>query len=258
MLTVLIPTFNEEKNIRQCIEGIKWADEILIADSFSTDKTLEIAGQYPNVRIIQREYHYSTSQKNWAIPQAKNDWILIVDADERVSPELAEEIKEIVKGEFKEDTPVAYWIRRENFYLGKRIKFCGWQNDKVIRLFRKGKAIYEDKFVHGEMIIDGKVGILKNSLKHYTIENISEHLKKIERYSTWKAMEKNKRGRTSGISVIAGKTFFKFFRDYFLRLGFLDGIYGFILCGISAFSEFITYSKLWKMHKDEKISRNTD
>jgi len=248
-ITVIIPVFNEEKNIRSCIEGVKWADEILIADSFSTDRTLEIARSYPNVKIIQRQYHYSTSQKNWAIPQAKYEWILIVDSDERVTEKLACEIKSIVRKDFHERDIVAYWIKRVNYFLGKRIRFSGWQNDAVIRLFRNGKAVYEDKFVHGEMMVDGPVGMLKNPLQHYTIKTIDQYFSKVMRYTTWKAQDKLRRGKQVNGAVIVVRTFFSFFRNYVIKLGFLDGIYGLILCGLSAFTEFTKFCKLWEMKK---------
>lgn len=248
-VSVLIPAFNEEANIASCIEGVKWADEIVVADSFSTDKTREIALLIPKTRVIQRKYNYSASQKNWAIPQLKGEWILILDADERVTPGLCKEIREIVNRPFKEGDPVAYWIRRKSFYLGKEIKFCGWQNDKVIRLFKKGKAVYEDKFVHAEMIVEGPVGILKNYLKHYTVTSISQHLAKILKYTTWKAAERARKGRKTSAFDILLRTFFKFFRDYILKLGILDGTRGVVVCGFSAFSEFITGCKLWEINR---------
>jgi len=248
-ITVIVPTFNEEQNIRACIEGVKWADEILIADSFSTDRTLEIAKEYPNVRIIRREYRYSTSQKNWAIPQAKHEWILIVDSDERVTEKLAREIKSVVRQDFHEKKPSAYWIKRVNYFLGKRIRFSGWQNDAVIRLFRKGKAVYEDKFVHGEMLVDGLVGMLKNPLHHYTIRTIDQYFSKVMRYTTWKAQDKLRMGKQVNGAVIVVRTFFSFFRNYVIKFGFLDGIHGLILCGLSAFTEFTKFCKLWEMKK---------
>ncbi|MFW6135028.1 MAG: glycosyltransferase family 2 protein [Elusimicrobiota bacterium] len=248
-ISAIIPVYNEEDNILDCINSVQWADEILVADSFSTDKTLEIVKNIPKTRIIQREYKYSTSQKNWAIPQAKYDWILIVDADERVPKELSKEIKNAVNSNGHQDLIVAFRIRRNNYFLGKKIRYSGWQNDNVIRLFKKENARYEDKYVHGKLIVDGKTGELKNRLEHYTIKTINEYLNKIEKYTTWHAMEKNKKRKKSNIIIILFRSAFKFIRDYIFRFGFLDGTYGFILCGLSAFSEFIKYSKLWNLRK---------
>jgi glycosyltransferase involved in cell wall biosynthesis len=243
-LTVIIPVFNEEINIGDCIERIRWADEILIVDSFSTDNTLEIVKKYDKTRIIQREYKYSTSQKNWAIPQAGNDWILLVDADERVSQELAEEIKNIIGTE--SDT-AAYRIKRQNYFLGKRMRYSGCQNDSVIRLFRKDLAKYEDKYVHGRLIVEGKIGMLNNPFSHYTVCNLEEYFEKMARYTTWAALEKLKKGKKVNGLIIAVRTILVFLRNYILRLGFLDGIHGFILCSLSAFSEYVRLCKLWEL-----------
>ncbi|MFC2061893.1 glycosyltransferase family 2 protein [Elusimicrobiota bacterium] len=252
-LTVLIPTYNEEKNIRGCIEGIEWADEILVVDAYSTDNTLKIVDEYPHVKIIQREYKYSTNQKNWAIPQSKNDWILIVDADERVSEELAGEIRDICDAEYAEDKPAAYRIMRDSFFLGKRIEYSGWQNDSVIRLFRKGKAEYEDKYVHGSLIVNGEIGELNSHFIHYTNRDLSDYLEKMKKYTTWYALEKYKKGKKAGIISIAFRTAHVFVKNYVLKLGFLDGIHGFILCGLSALSMFIKYSKLWELNNNKDL-----
>jgi glycosyltransferase involved in cell wall biosynthesis len=158
-LTAIIPTGNEEHNIREVLESVTFADEIMVVDSFSTDNTVAIAKEYTNF-ILQRDYKYSASQKNWAIPQATHDWILLVDADERVTPELQKEIKHILKNPPQHIT--GYWIYRMNHFMGERVKYSGWQNDKVIRLFRKDHCKYEDKMVHAEIVTDGEVGFLKN------------------------------------------------------------------------------------------------
>ncbi|MBN2406778.1 MAG: glycosyltransferase family 2 protein [Elusimicrobia bacterium] len=246
-LTVLIPVFNEEDNIKDCLEAVKWADEILVADSYSTDRTLDIAGAYPNVRIIQREYNYSTDQKNWAIPQASGSWVLIVDADERVPLELSDEIRAVTEDEGKPFE--AYSIRRDNFFLGRRMRFSGWQNDFVTRLFVKGKARYEDKYVHGSLIVDGRTGRLKNRLIHYSIKDIGSYLEKIDRYSSWKAREKLEKGKKVNPVILGARPVLTFLRDYIMRLGILDGIYGLVLCGLSAFSEFLKYAKLWELKR---------
>ena len=155
-ISALIPTFNEEHNIAEAIDSVSWADEILVVDSFSTDSTVEIA-KNKGAKVIQRTYEYSASQKNWAIPQASHDWVILIDADERITFNLKTEIINVVKNNLPY---CAFWIKRQNHFMGKKIRFSGWQGDKVIRLFRKDKCVYEDKNVHAEMICDGKVGIL--------------------------------------------------------------------------------------------------
>ena len=153
-LSVIIPVGNEIHNIKDVIESIDFADEILVVDSFSDDGTFEQANKLP-VKVIRRKYDYAASQKNWAIPQAKYDWILIIDADERVSTELKSEIIQILK--LPENKIAAYWIGRENYFMGKKVNYSGWQNDGVYRLFKKKLCKYENKYVHERLIIKGKV-----------------------------------------------------------------------------------------------------
>ena len=140
-ISAIIPVFNEEDHIIDAIESVSWADEIIVVDSFSTDKTLALA-QSKGVKILQRAYQYSASQKNWAIPQAKYDWVFILDADERVNDSLKEEILKLKK---ETTTYDAFWIPRQNHFMGKKVRFSGWQGDKVIRLLRKEVCQYEDK-----------------------------------------------------------------------------------------------------------------
>ncbi|HYU32286.1 MAG TPA: glycosyltransferase family 2 protein, partial [Thermoanaerobaculia bacterium] len=148
-ISAIITTFNEEQNIAGCIESLLWCDEILIVDSFSTDRTPEIAQGYEKVRFYQRTYFGSASQKNWAMDQVPNEWILIFDADERCTPALQKEIETLVAGAPKHE---AYTIRRRVWFLGKVIRFSGWQHDQVVRLVRRGSARYPNRRVHADMI----------------------------------------------------------------------------------------------------------
>ena len=148
-ISAIIPVFNEEDHIIAAIESLVWADEIIVVDSFSTDNTVALA-QSKGVKILQRDYEYSASQKNWAIPQASYDWVFILDADERVEDNLKKEIDKIKNSQTKND---AYWIPRQNHFMGKKIRFSGWQGDKVIRLFNRKKCHYEDKQVHAEIFV---------------------------------------------------------------------------------------------------------
>ena len=146
-ITAIVTTFNEEYNIKRCLDSIQWADEVLVIDSFSTDNTVSICEKM-GATVLQRKYKYAADQKNWAIPKAKNPWIILLDADEEASGALQDEIKELLRSKPKQ---TAYWIRRKNFFLGKYVRFCGWQNDQVIRLFRRDNHRYEDKMVHEEI-----------------------------------------------------------------------------------------------------------
>lgn len=241
-LTAIIPTGNEEHNIREVLESVSFADEIMVVDSYSTDNTVAIAKEYTDV-ILQREYKYSASQKNWAIPQASHQWILLVDADERVTPKLATEIKEILKHPPKDK--VAFWIYRMNHFMGKRVKYSGWQNDKVIRLFKRDHCRYEDKMVHAEIIADGAVGFLKNKFYHNTYISLDHHIAKMNRYAAWQARDYDKKvNRLNGFHLII-KPLWGFFKHYVVQMGFRDGIVGLVISYLHAYSIWMRYAKLW-------------
>lgn len=250
-LTALIPTGNEEHNIEGVIKSVSFADEVLIVDSFSKDKTVELASTFP-VKIIQREYGNSASQKNWAIPQAEHEWILLVDADERVTPELQAEILKILEQDGETD---AYWIYRQNYFMGRKLNYSGWQGDKVIRLFRKSKCRYEDKNVHAEVIVNGKTGYLKNKLDHFTYKDLGHLLYKSDRYTTWGAYDRVERTKkVTGFHLLL-KPLFTFFKKYFLQLGVLDGKVGFILAFHSGYYIFLRSLKMWRIKEGEEIPK---
>ena len=246
-ITAIIPTFNEEHNIAAAIDSVSWANEVIVVDSFSIDKTVDIAKE-KGVRLLQREYENSASQKNWTIPQATHSWIFLLDADERVSDKLKMEINELLS---KPDLKEAYWIRRSNYFMNKKVRFSGWQGDKVIRLFKRDKCKYQDKHVHSEIVCDGEVGFLKSKLEHYTFKNISHYLEKWDRYSSWSAQDHYNRGQKPSIFHFVFKPAFRFFRDYVLRLGFLDGLTGLIVCSLSSMGIFMRYLKLKQILKDK-------
>ncbi len=247
-ITAIIPTYNEEHNIEEAINSVQWADEILVVDSFSTDNTIALAKEL-GARVIQREYEHSASQKNWAIPQATHEWIFLLDADERVDEALQQEIQTILKKEKIEE--VAFWIKRRNFFMGTEIKYSGWQGDKVIRLFKRDECKYEDKSVHAEIICNGKVGMLQNKLIHYTFKDIFHYLEKWDRYTTMSAKDRAKRGERPNIYHFLVKPAFRFFQDYFLKLGILDGLTGYILCTLSSMSVFMRYLKVRQFNQDK-------
>jgi len=241
-LTVIVPTYNEEKNIEACLKSLTFADEIIVVDSFSTDKTKDIALKFTD-NFIEHEYVYSTKQKNWIIPKAKYKWILLVDADERVDEKLKNEILSVL-----ENAPTfdAYWIRRRNFISGREIKHGAWGRDKVIRLFKRDRCRYEDKEVHGEIIVDGKTGKLKNKLIHYTYNNVDEYISKLIRYSVWGANQRYKEGWKGSLINVIFQPPFIFFKNYILYLGFLDGIDGFIVEILNSYYVLLKYIRLWE------------
>ncbi|MBN1594115.1 MAG: glycosyltransferase family 2 protein [Candidatus Coatesbacteria bacterium] len=249
-LTAIIPTFNEEANIRDCLEQLRFADEILVVDSFSTDSTLDIAKEF-NARIIQREYNCSASQKNWAIPQAKHEWILLCDSDERVTAELRREIEEVLAGEQQH---VGYSIPRANYFLGKRIRHCGWspERDRNIRLFMRDKSRYEDKEVHADIICDGSVGKLHSPLMHHSFRTFEQYIAKMNRYTTWGAKDLINAGRKIGTFDLTFRPPMTFLKMYILQAGFLDGMRGFILCLASSFYTLSKYTKAWLMGRSSE------
>lgn len=247
-LTVIIPCKNERENIGPCIDSVRGiADEILIADSGSTDGTLDIVRAIGGCRIIQREYVHSADFKNWAIPQATHDWVLIVDADERITPPLSREIRGILN-----EAPCAYdafWIGRDNHYLGHRIKRCGWSHDGVIRLMRRDVCRYGSRWVHAEVdIAPDRVGRLQHRMLHFTTWSTDEYSEKLNRYAGWGARHFYDQGRRPSLLGLFFAAPFRFLQLYVLRLGFLDGAAGFQVCTYAAFYSFLKQAKLWEMH----------
>lgn len=252
-VTAIIPTYNEEKNIEAAIQSVLWADEVIVVDSFSTDKTLEIAGKYPEVTIYEHEYVNSATQKNWIIPQAKHEWIFLLDADEVASDELIQELKGVLKNPKEE---VAYWIPRINKYMGKWVRYSGWQNDAVIRLFKRDNCKYQDKHVHSEIETDGKVGRLKYKIRHDAYKDFAIILKKIDTYSSWKAYDRRRKTKKVTAFHLVVKPWFKFFKHYIMKLGFLDGRVGFIISALSAYDVFIRAVKMWRIEEGETFKQN--
>jgi glycosyltransferase involved in cell wall biosynthesis len=249
-LTVIIPTGNEILNLDDAVASVRWAGEILVVDSLSSDGTPERAREL-GLRVIQREYGNSASQKNWAIPQAQFPWVMILDADERVTPELAQEIIRFVRQPGQDR---ALRIYRLNHFMGRPIRHCGWQDDTVIRVFSRDHARYEDREVHADIIPDGPVRVAKGRLLHYTFRSFDQYMKKFDRYTSWAAGDRAKKTPRVGFIHLFGRPLARFIRQYFLKLGLLDGKAGFIICGLAAFSVFLKYAKLWERQQQAAAS----
>lgn len=244
-LTVLIPCKNERANIRECIRSAKQvADEILVADSLSTDNTLDLVRAEGGCRIIEREHVNFSDFKNWAIPQARCEWVLVLDADERITPQLAQEIKTLLANEPASDS---YDIRRTTFFLGKRIRFSGYQNDAVRRLFRRDECRYEEtRSVHEFLSTpSGKIGKLKGKLDHYTTIDLGHFCAKQNDYSSKMAADRFRNGKRPSYLRTLFYGPMRFAQLYVLRLGFLDGFAGLVVCGIGAYYAFLKDAKLW-------------
>ena len=246
-VTAVIPTYNEEINIKAAIESVRFAKEIIVIDSFSTDATVEIAKSM-GANVMQRKFDDFSTQKNFAIDKAQYDWIFVLDADERIAPELYKELVTNIKNPQAD----AYRIKRKNYFAGKRIRFSGWQTDTVVRLFNKNKARYNGKIVHEEIETTGKVQLLEHYLDHYTYRDYNHYLNKITHYAELKAKNLYENGKTTTIFHLLFLPVFRFFTHYFLRLGFLDGFQGFMIARIQAYGVFVRYNKLWLMNKKMK------
>jgi len=247
-ISILIPAGNEERNIVACIQSARWADEVVVVDSFSADRTVELARPLAD-RVLQHEYINSATQKNWAIPQMAHAWVLVLDADERITPELRDEILGVLDG--GAGGHCAFRIWRRNHFMGRPVRFCGWQNDSVVRLFRRDRSRYQDREVHADIECDGPVGKLRGKLLHYTFDSFDQYLKKFDRYTTWAAGDRAKRTRRVSWVHLAIRPAWRFFRQYVLKLGFLDGRAGLIICSLAAYSVFLKYAKLWERQEKE-------
>lgn len=245
-LTVIIPCKNEIANIRGCLHSArKVADELLIADSGSTDGTLEWVRSEADTRVIEREYVNSGNFKNWAIPQATHPWVLILDADERIPDRLAAEIREVLQSAAPAD---GYWLPRAGYFMGHRVRFSGWQNDRVLRLFRRDAGRYNGESDHAEVVVrTGRVGRLRNRLQHYTYWNYHDYFRRFERYATYQAERWYAEGRPVSRFKLFCNFPLRFLQLYLLRLGFLDGLVGLQICALTALYSFAKQACLWQL-----------
>ena len=228
-ITAIIPTLNEEIHIEDAIKSVNFADEIIVIDSFSKDKTLSIAKKM-NVKIIKRKFDDFSSQKNFAISQATHPWIYILDADERVSPEVELEILEAVKNP---KIFVGFYVRRSFYFCGRRVNYCGFQRDKVVRLFLKEHCQYKG-LVHERISTNGKLGFFKHKIDHFSYRNYDHYISKMNHYASIKALNLHKKGKKVSIYHVLIKPFVRFFIHYVIRLGFLDGFTGFLVAKTQA------------------------
>lgn len=248
-LTVIIPCKDELPNIDTCINSVVGlADELIVADSGSTDGTLELVQARGDCRVLEREYVNSANFKNWVIPQATHDWILVVDADERVTPELAAEIQRLKESGELERTPHdAFSIARRVFFLNQLVRYSGWQHDRVRRLFRKSCG-YETRRVHAELDVAWeKTGYLKSPFEHHTFRSLRHFNAKLERYALWSAEDLFAKGKRAGWVNLTLRPMFRFFKHYVVQLGFLDGRIGLIISSLLAFSVYQKFAALWEL-----------
>lgn len=251
-ISAVVTTYNEEHNIADCIESLLWCDEILVVDSFSTDRTPEIVRSFEKATLHQRTYYGSASQKNWAMGQVSYDWILIFDADERCTPELQAEIGAQVAGEKPAD---AYIIKRQVYFMDRVIRFSGWQHDRVVRVVRKGAGRYPNKRVHADMTVHGRVKVLRSPMLHFMIESFEQYLPRIVKYGFWGAAQGWKNDRHPGVVEVFGRTVWRFLRMYVFQFGFLDGMAGLVFCMLQAFGTYLKWGILWEWRANAKRGR---
>ncbi|MDP3024607.1 MAG: glycosyltransferase family 2 protein [candidate division Zixibacteria bacterium] len=244
-ISAIVITYNEEKNIQRCLESLSWADEIVVVDSFSQDRTKDIASSFTD-KIFDLGWQGFGKQKEIARTKASYDWVLSVDADEVVSEKLKEEIKSVIN---KNDSLDGYYIPRLSNFLGRWIKHSGWYPDYVLRLFRKDKARFDDSPVHEKLILDGKAGFLRNEIRHYTDPDISHYLSKMDKYTTLSAQKLLAEGKSATLFDLLLRPVAIFFKMYLFKSGFLDGWQGFLLACFSSFHVFVKYAKLWHLRK---------
>jgi glycosyltransferase involved in cell wall biosynthesis len=240
-LSVLVATLDEEGTLPTCLASVEFADEIVVVDSGSRDRTCEIARSY-GAKVLEHPFESHARQKNWGLAQLTNAWVLALDADERVTPELGGEIARVLGGNDK--GAKGYWISRDNYFLGRRIRGCGWQRDRVLRLFDRRSARYDERLVHERIELEGEVGALAHCLLHESCRDLSSWVAKTTRYATLGAEDAWARGRRARAIDLVMRPPARFLKQYFLQAGFRDGVEGGILCAVSAFGVFLKYARL--------------
>jgi glycosyltransferase involved in cell wall biosynthesis len=245
-ISVLLPTFNNENIVRACLESVKWADEILVVDSYSTDATLDICRQY-GARIIQHEYINSAKQKNWAVSQCKYEWILQIDTDEVLEDGLREEIENVVAGAPPEVH--AFRIPRKNYVLGHWMRYGGFYPDYQTRLFRRDKGRWVEREVHAYVVVPGEVRTLQHHIIHYGMPHISKQLRNLDRYTRYEADELRKQGKRFRWHHLLIHPWLIFLYRYLWLQGFREGWRGLILSAYLAMYDFLAHAKLWEMEE---------
>lgn len=244
-LSISLITYNEEKNIRRTLESVNWADEIVVVDSGSTDGTAAICREY-GAKVVHQDWLGFARQKNLAIDHTSGDWVLSLDADEPIEPELAQEIRNIITSPQPLD---GYRIPRKTFFLGKQIRHGGWYPDYNLRLFRKGRGRFEERVVHEAISVQGRIGNVEHAILHYAYPDLASYMDSINRYSSLAVDVMREKGINrfkAGWVNILFRPMLTFFHKYFLRFGFLDGKHGLVLNLFHSYYVFAKYAKAWE------------
>ncbi|MCH9032646.1 MAG: glycosyltransferase family 2 protein [candidate division Zixibacteria bacterium] len=243
-LSVIIITRNEERNIADCLQSVIWADEIVVVDSYSTDKTAQIAAEC-GAKVYQEEWRGFSKAKQSALDHSTSEWTLSLDADERITPELGAEIKR----EIAANTFQGFEIPRRTWFIRKFIRYSGWYPDYTLRLFKKANARFSESQIHERVVVDGAVGRLGGDILHYSYRSIEEYIARMNRYTTLAANELSEKGAHSYWFTPLVKAPAIFVKRYIMKIGFLDGWSGLELAALSAMYVFVKYLKLRELNK---------
>tara|TARA_Y100000588_G_scaffold387952_1_gene487017 strand:- start:89 stop:853 length:765 start_codon:yes stop_codon:yes gene_type:complete len=249
-ISVVIITKNEADHLAATLESVSWATDVVVVDSGSTDDTLEIARRYTD-RVLTRDWEGYGAQKNYATGLAAHDWVLSLDADEHVSQALAEEIRDVMS---RPSTLAGYRIPRTTRYLGRWIRSTDWYPDYQLRLYDRRVALWNSRYVHESVSVNGTIGTLRSEIRHYAYDNMSDHLSTINHYSTLAAkqmLDENRRARWTDLAIHPG---FAFARNYLLRGGFRDGLPGLIVSLMNSYYVFLKFAKLWEQNSSNHKS----
>jgi glycosyltransferase involved in cell wall biosynthesis len=244
-ISVYVLTFNNERTIERCLRSVRWADELVIVDSYSSDGTLKICRRFTD-QVYQRKWTNHQDQYQYAAELTANRWVMFVDADEEVPPELVREIKEELKANNGQWD--GYIAHRRTYYLGRWIKYGGWYPDYEIRLYDRNKGRWEGG-LHAKVKVAGRVNTLQNRYYHYTYRDISDQIKTIDKYSQVAAEDMLREGKKFTVAHMLLNPLFRFFKEYIFKRGFLDGIPGLVIIVSTMFYVFIKHAKLWERQK---------
>jgi glycosyltransferase involved in cell wall biosynthesis len=248
-LSVTVIALNQEANIGECLASVRFADEIVVVDTGSTDRTVELARTYTD-RVLQADWQGFGRTKNYALDQARGDWVFSLDTDERVPPALKDEILAVVAADGPLD---GYRVPRKNYFCGRWIRHLGWYPDYTLRLFRQGRGRFRDREVHEEVVVDGLVGTFKTPLEHYSYRSVSEYVTRMDRYARLAAQELAKAGRRPYPGELFFRPFFSFLHLYFIKRGFLEGAPGYTLAVLMSMYKFLKYYYLRELSRGRDL-----
>lgn len=244
-LSVTVITHNEEARLADALRSVAWADDIVVVDSESTDATVAVARQFTD-RVYVRPWPGYIAQKNHAAALARHDWVLSLDADERVTPELAGEIRAALASV---PPHAAYWIPRVTWHLGRWIRTTDWYPDHQLRLYDRRVAEWTGKYVHEAVTVRGSEGRLRHELQHYPYRDIADHLETMDRYTTYAARQMHEAGRRAGFVQLAAHPPLAFLRNYLVKGGVRDGVPGLVISAMNAYYVFLKFAKLWELQR---------